>query len=564
MNKPWLKSYPPEIPSKIDYSEETLFSFLENSAINFPNKTAIRYYGSKLSYRKLKRYTEKLAGSLINLGLKKKDHVALVFPNSPQMILVFYAAFKVGIIAVPVNPLYTEREIKWQIKSSKAKTIITFEKFFPKIEKIKKELAIEKIIISRIYDFLPFYLIPPLYIKERKNKFNKGKDVYLLKELIRKGKGEKANEVLPEDIALLQYTGGTTGRPKGVILTHKNLVSNVMQINHWFYEAEKGNETILSVIPFFHIFGLTVALNFPVFLAATIILAPSFELINILKLINKYGPTLFPGTPAMFSAISRHREIRKYNLTSIKFCISGSAPLTKKIQQDFIRVTGSKLVEGFGLTESSPVTHCNPFNSRDKEGSIGLPMPDTMCKIVDIEKGEKVLSIGEEGELCIKGPQVMEGYFKNELETQKVIKNGWLLTGDIAKMDKEGYFYIVDRKKDLILSGGYNIYPYEVDEVLCLHPDIEEAATIGVPDRLRGEKVVSFIVPNPDVEIDKKEILKFCRERLAKYKIPSIVKIESELPKSPIGKILKKEIREKYLKVKIKQKAGSHQQGKEK
>ncbi|MDY6863011.1 MAG: long-chain fatty acid--CoA ligase [Thermodesulfobacteriota bacterium] len=551
MNELWHNSYPFEIPPKIDYHREPLFSFLENSANNFPDKIAVRYYGLKLSYRKLKRCTEKFAGSLSDLGVKKGDRIALVFPNSPQMIITLYAAFKLGFIAVPVNPLYTEREMEWQIKNSDAQVIITFEKFFKKIEKIKINLNISKIIISKIYDFLPFYLIPPLYIKERRSRnsrVTKGKDIYFFKELIRKGRPKKSMDVVQEDIALLQYTGGTTGLPKGVILTHRNLVSNVLQTAHWFYESKKGSEIILSVIPFFHIFGLTVALNFPIFLAATIILAPGFELINILKMISKYQPTLFPGTPAMFSAISRHRQISKYNLTSIQFCISGSAPLTKKVQQDFTRVTGSKLVEGFGLTESSPVTHCNPFNGRDKEGSIGLPVPDTMCKIVDIETGEKVLGIEEEGELCIKGPQVMEGYMKSELETQKVLKNGWLYTGDIARMDKDGYFYIVDRKKDLILSGGYNIYPQEVDEILCLHPEIKEAATIGIPDRLRGEKVVAFIVTGSDVKIDKKKILKYCRERLAKYKIPSEIKIVRELPKSSIGKILRKDIRKEYLK----------------
>ncbi len=348
----------------------------------------------------------------------------------------------------------------------------------------------------------------------------------------------------PEEVALLQYTGGTTGFSKGAMLTHYNLVSDVVQCVSWNQEAEKGKERMLSVLPFFHVYGMTVAMNEAIYLAATIILLPRFQVDDTLEAIKAYRPTRFPGVPTMYIAIINHPRVKEYNISSIKVCSSGSAPMPVEALKRFEELTGGKISEGYGLTEASPVTHANPFSGQRKIGSIGLPRPDTDARIVDLETGEKDLPPGQEGELCIRGPQVMKGYWNRPEETVKSLRGGWLFTGDIARMDEEGYFYVVDRKKDMIICGGYNVYPREVEEVLYQHPKILEACAVGVPDPYRGETVKAFVVLKETERATSEEIIAYCQKNMAKYKAPTLVEFRKELPKSHVGKVLRKILRE--------------------
>ena len=348
-----------------------------------------------------------------------------------------------------------------------------------------------------------------------------------------------------EDIAVFQYTGGTTGLAKAAMLTHKNLVANVLQLNAWVPNLEKGKEVVMCVLPFFHVYGMTVGMNIGIYLGATLILEPKFEVERVVKLIKKYKVTLFPGVPTIYVAINKYASEKKVNLSSVKFCLSGGAPLPVEVAEEFERITGGKVREGYGLSESSPVTHANLAYGEPRKGSIGLPLPDTLAKIIDVNTGEEV-PIGETGELCIKGPQVMKGYWNRPEETEMALdKDGWLHTGDIAKMDEDGYFYIVDRKKDMIIAGGYNIYPREVEEVLYQHPKVQEAAVIGVPDEYRGETVKAFIVLKEGCEASAEEIIEFCKKHLATYKVPKLIEFVDDLPKSAVGKVLRRILKER-------------------
>jgi len=349
------------------------------------------------------------------------------------------------------------------------------------------------------------------------------------------------------DLALLQYTGGTTGVAKGVMLTHGNIVANVMQISAWFPELQRGRERLVAILPFFHVFGMTVTMNWALFTGSTIILVPKFQVDEFLKLLQKSKPTIFPGVPTIFVAIVNHPKIADYDLSSIRFCITGSAPMPVEILTQFEKMTGSVIVEGFGLSESSPVTHVNPIGGVRKPGSIGLPVSDTDARLVPLDLSEQEVPVGEEGELVVKGPQVMKGYWNMPDETNQVLRDGWLYTGDIAKMDEDGYFYIVDRKKDMVIAGGYNIYPREIEEVLYMHPKVMDAVIIGIPDPYRGETVKAFVVPKPGVALTEKEVLDFCKTRLAAYKMPKVVELREALPKTMVGKVLRRQLRAEEL-----------------
>ncbi|MCX5895939.1 MAG: long-chain fatty acid--CoA ligase, partial [Proteobacteria bacterium] len=350
------------------------------------------------------------------------------------------------------------------------------------------------------------------------------------------------------DIALLQYTGGTTGTSKGAMLSHKNIASNNCQMRHWYTMLREGEEIFISVLPFFHVYGMAATMMLPISIGATLIVFPRFVQKDILKSVEQYHVTLFPGIPAIYASINTYKDVNKFDISSITYCISGSAPLPIKVLHDFEQLTGGIIIEGYGLTEASPVTHCNPLHGSRKIGSIGMPVPDTECKIVDLETGDEVPG-GETGELCIRGPQVMQGYWQKPEETAQVLKDGWLYTGDIARMDEQGYFYIVDRKKDMIISEGFNIYPRELDEFLMQHPKIREAAVIGVPDELRGEKVIACVVLKEGESATQEEIIKYCRDNIAKYKLPKKVFFRQELPKSAARKVLRRVLRDEILKM---------------
>ncbi|MEW6096037.1 MAG: long-chain fatty acid--CoA ligase [bacterium] len=556
IEKPWLKNYPDDIPITLDYSQISVSQILDNTAKKYPENIALIFVGRKITYKELSKLVNKLATALHNLGVKKGDKVALFLPNCPQFVISYYAALKIGAIVVPTNPLYTERELEYQLNNSGSQTIITLDvkALYPKIANVKDKTRLKRIIISDIREYLPFpeSVLYPMVKRMEIAKVEKDEMTYFLKELLDEyiAKPPVVEINSEEDLALLQYTGGTTGVPKGVMLSHRNLVVNAIQCRHWFSKAKIGKETFLSVLPFFHVFGMTVCMNVPIYLASSIILVPRFKIDDVLKIINNFKPTIFPGVPPMYVVINNYSHIKKYDLSSIKFCISGAAPLTIEVAEEFERITGGVLVEGFGLTECSPVTHCNPLYGKRKVGSIGLPLPDTDMKITDLETGEKILNIGQVGELAIKGPQVMKGYWQMPEETTQVIRNGWLYTGDIAKLDEDGYTFIVDRKKDVIIVGGENVYPKEVEEILYQHPKVKEATVIGLPDVYRSEVVKAYIILKDGQTATPQEIREFCKKNLIKHAVPKFVEFRKELPKTLIGKVLRRVLLEEEMKKK--------------
>ncbi len=557
IERPWLKSYDPDVRYHLDYECVPLFEYVERAAKNYPNREAIIFQNNRISYAKLKRLSDVVAANLRYFGIKKGDRVAIMLPNLPQTIIAYWGVLKAGAIVVMTNPLYMEKELVHHFNDSESRFLITLDRLWPKLAPLLPKFSLERIFFTSISESLafPLNLLYPLKAR-REGTYVRvpfdGERLLPWKKLI---KGGRATTYTPpsidpsDDIALLQYTGGTTGISKGVMLTHDNLTANIQQaaevLNHLGKETQ---EIFLAILPFFHVYGLTVCLNFPTILAATTAPYPQFIPQDVLKAINKIRPTIFPSAPAVFNVLLHQKNIHKFDLTSINYCITGSAPMPVELMKRFKEITGAEIIEGFGLTEASPITHLNPLRGKRKIGSIGLPFPDTDAAIVDIEDGTTLLPPNKPGELIIRGPQVMKGYWNRPEESAKALRDGWLYTGDIAYMDEEGYFFIVDRKKDLIISGGYNIYPREIEEVLYEHPKVADAACIGVPHRQRGEVVKAYIVPKAGEQIDKKEIISFCRQKLANYKVPKKIEIREELPKTIVGKVLKRHLREELHK----------------
>jgi len=535
--RPWLQAYPAEVPASLSYPGEPLYNLLENAADRYPDKDATIFFGARLTYRDVRTQARRLAAGLHEIGVHKGDRVAIMLPNCPQAVIAYYGVLMAGAIVVQVNPLYVQRELKHQISDSGARVLITLDLLYPKL----RGLGLCHIAITSLPEYMPIPTkwVAPLKLKPPKIPY--GGLFMRWADLLRPEPLAQPVAVDPKaDIALLQYTGATTGLAKGCMLTHCNLMANVRQTAAWLHRVKPGDHVItLAALPLFHVYGMTTVMNFTIFLGGALLLQPKFEARQTLKLIQKYRPSLFPGAPTMYVALNHTPKVEKYRLDSIQACISGAAPLPLEVQQTFERLTGGRLVEGYGLTEASPVTHANPIWGERIEGSIGLPWPDTQARIVDPASGAD-LPIGEVGELAIRGPQVMLGYWNRPDATAEALHDGWLLTGDMARMDEKGYFYIVDRKKDLIIAGGFNIYPREVEEVLYLHRGVKEAVVVGIPDEYRGETVKAYIVPKDGYTLDKSEIIEFCRQNLASYKTPRFIEFRTELPKSMVGKVLRR------------------------
>ncbi|SFA44862.1 long-chain acyl-CoA synthetase [Anoxybacillus pushchinoensis] len=547
MEKPWLALYPQQVPHSIDYPRKPLQQFLREAVEQFPHKTAIHFLGKELTYKEIYEQAIKLASYLQQLGLQKGDRVSIMLPNCPQAVISYYAILFAGGIVVQTNPLYTERELEYQLNDSGAKIIIALDLLYPRIMKVKAHTKIEHMIITSIKDYLPFpkNVLYPLVQKKQTGMSVRVKhegDCHLFTKALSLASGKvKETDVDPiEDVALLQYTGGTTGFPKAAMLTHHNLTANTLMCTKWMYKCGRGNESILGVLPFFHVYGMTAVMNLSIMEGYKMILLPKFDVETTLKTIEKQRPTLFPGAPTIYIALLNHPNLKKYDLSSIKVCISGSAPLPVEVQEQFETVTGGKIIEGYGLTEASPVTHSNfIWDGKRIKGSIGVPWPDTEAMIVSLETGEKA-NINEIGEIVVRGPQVMKGYWNRPEETAATLRDGWLYTGDLGYMNEEGYFFVVDRKKDMIIASGYNVYPREVEEVLYEHPKVQEAVVIGVPDVYRGETVKAFIVLKEGEQCTEEELDQFMRSKLAAYKVPRIYEFRKELPKTAVGKILRR------------------------
>lgn len=554
--KPWLSFYPPEVPASIDYPKMPLYQFLIDSAREYPNNEALYFMGKRMNYNELLKLSYRFAHVLKSLGVKKGDRVAIMLANTPQSVFTYYGALMAGAVVVQTNPLYVERELEYQMNDSGAKVLVALDLLYPRIKKVKAKTPLQHVLITSMKDFLPFpkNLLYPLVSKKNGQPLPKiekidGFDV-LIDQMKAVSDAPFTVEVDPlNDLAVLQYTGGTTGTPKGVMLTHYNLVVNTIQSKAWMYEAKKGKEKTVSAVPFFHVYGMTVAMNLSILMGGSLLILPRFIPKEVLQLIDKEKGTTFPGAPTMYIGLINHPDILKYDLSSVHTCISGSAALPMEVQNRFEELSKGRLIEGYGLSEAAPVTHANPIYEKDKRvnGSIGIPWPDTDAKIVALETEEE-MPIGEIGELAIRGPQVMKGYWNRPEETSKVLVDGWLLTGDMGYMDENGYFYIVDRKKEMILAGGYNIYPREIEEVLFEHPAIKEASVIGVPDPYRGETVKAFIVLKSGATVSETELEKFTREKLAAYKIPRVYEFRDELPKTIVGKVLRRVLVEEEMK----------------
>jgi long-chain acyl-CoA synthetase len=549
----WKRHYTDDAPGSLQYPRMVIDEMLRNASHNYPKNPALIFGGNRISYQELDNLVDKFTSALFKLGIRKGDRVALLLPNCPQMVIAFYSIFRLGAIAVPTNPMYQEREIAYQIDNSGAETLIALDLLYPKVSALKDQIKLKHIVITSIKDYLPplkKMLYPLFQVRgDQKIKGGEGKGIYEFKDLI---KGSTADpppiNILPEDTAILQYTGGTTGVSKGAELTHSNIVSNTVQAYGWYYIIKKGEEVILTILPMFHTYGIAVCMNLSIATGSCAVLIPRFVPKDVLKAIQDYRVTFFPGIPGIYAALNYYKSISKWDISSVNYCVSGSAPLPITVMEEFEKLTGGVILEGYGLTEASPITHSNPVHRERKAGSIGLPLADTDCKIVDIEDGKKEVPLGETGELCIKGPQVMKGYWNMPSETALTLKDGWLHTGDIARMDEDGYFYIIDRKKDMIISEGFNIYPNEIDELILTHPKVLDAAAVGVPDRLRGEKVILYVVLKEGESALGEEIIGFCKKRLAKYKVPKKVEFRKELPKTPVGKVLRRVLREEAVK----------------
>ena len=537
-SKPWFNKWPSEVPKHINYPNVPLQEILQKSAKEFPQKTAIVFGEREISYSQLDLLSNQFANSLVKLGVKKGDRIAIFLPNIPQFIVAYFGILKAGGAVTAISPLFREREVEYQLKDSGAQTILALDSLYPIIANIKAKTQLKNVIITGIDEFC--------YKKNRPSDFP---NTFAFQVLLGKILGDSLRVHLNpnEDLAALQYTGGTTGTAKGAILTHSNLVSNALSFASWI-KGTSAQETFLTALPIFHIYGMTTSLTVPISLAAKIVLMTSFEPIKALEAIQNHKVTVFCGVPTMYNALLAISELSKYDLTSIRVCISGASALSQQTQKEFMQITGGFLAEGYGLTEASPVTHCSPVDATMrtvKVGSIGLPLPDTDARIMDLETGKKILGVGETGELAVNGPQVMKGYWRKPEETALALHDGWLLTGDIAHMDKDGYFYITDRKKDLIKYKDFSVYPRELEDVLIEHPAIKFCVVVGKPDNVAGEIPKAFVILKERASVSEKELMNFVNYKVAPYKAIREIEFKNTFPLSSAGKIVKRLLKEK-------------------
>ena len=548
----YATNYDTGVPVSIEYPRVPLHVLLDDAAETYPNSTATIFYNAKRTYASVLRDTRRFSAGLRSLGVKKGDRVAIDLPNCPQFIIAFFGALRIGAVVVPCNPLYTSPELRYQLADAGAETIVVLSRIYPTLKAAREGTKIRNVMVTNIKDEMPAVLRTLFTLaKEKKDghrqSFEGDPGAIAFTKALALGGDDSAADVSPDDVALLQYTGGTTGTSKAAMLSHRALVANTLQCSAWFGHAMRdGEDAVMAVMPLFHVYGLTTVMNFAVLSGGAMILEPQLDLEHVLKDIQRHRPKLFHGAPRIYNAINNSPLAKKYNLRSITACISGSAPLLMETARKFRALTGANLVEGYGLTEASPVTHCNPVfdPAKNRFGTIGLTFPDTESRLVDIETGLHDVAPGEPGELIVRGPQLMEGYYNRPDETAQTLRDGWLHTGDIATIDADGYVAIVDRKKEMIIVSGFNVYPREVEEALAKHPAVLESAAIGVPHPIKGEEVKAFVVLKPGHTATADELIAFCREQLAPFKVPKTIEFRDTLPKTLIGKVLRRQLAE--------------------
>jgi long-chain acyl-CoA synthetase len=555
--RPWLANYDEGVPEHIDYPKEPLYYFLEQSAQNYPDNPCTIFKGAVITFKEMDEITNRIAAALADMGVKKGDRVGIFMPNTPQFVMAFFGILKAGGVVIATNPLYTPAEIEHQASDAGIEVMFVMTNFYKTIKAAQPKTKIKKLIVTNIKETLPPVLrVLFTLAKEKKGGFRLdaplGENEHWLQDLIDKYEPSQRPEldIGPEDIALFQYSGGTTGVSKGAIASHFNVLANSLQIRDWMINLTPGSEIVLMAIPLFHVYGMVAGMLFGMASAASMVMVPNArDLKDVLENIHKFKATIFPGVPTLYNALNNHPDVLagKYDLSSIKACVSGSAPLMRETKEKFEELSGGKVFEGFGLSEAPTATHCNPLMGENRTGSIGLPLPDVDAKIISLDDGETEMPVGEIGEIVINSPNVMKGYHNMPTETAnalRTLKDGktWLFTADIARMDEDGYFYIVDRKKELIKPGGFQVWPREVEEVLMDHPKVLEAGVAGIPDPYRGETVKAWIVVKPDESATEEELKTFCKERLAAYKVPTHYEFRDELPKTTVGKILRREL----------------------
>jgi long-chain acyl-CoA synthetase len=548
----YAKNYDTGVPSSLEYPRVPLHELLEQAAELYPDSTATIFFNAKRSYASLLKDAKRFSAGLRALGVKKGDRVAIDLPNCPQFLIAFFGALRIGAVVVPCNPLYTPPELRYQLADAGAETIVVLSRAYPVVKAAREGTKIRNVIVTNIKEEMPPVLrVLFTLAKEKKDghrqPFEGDLGAIAFQNVLGLTGDDSAAEVDPDELAVLQYTGGTTGTSKGAMLSHRALVANTLQCAAWFGKAmEHGKSSVMAVMPLFHVYGLTTVMNFAVLSGGAIILEPQLDLEHCFKDIQRHRPKLFNGAPRIYNAINNSPLAQKYDLRSIDACISGSAPLLMETARRFRELTGANLVEGYGLTEASPVTHCNPVfdTAKNRIGTIGLTFPDTETRLVDIESGEKDVAPGEPGELLIRGPQLMDGYYNKPEETAQTLRNGWLHTGDIATIDADGYVAIVDRKKEMIIVSGFNVYPREVEEALAKHPAVLEGAAIGVPHPIKGEEVKAFVVLKPGQTATAEDLIAFCREQLAPFKVPRAIEFRESLPKTLVGKVLRRQLAE--------------------
>ena len=556
-DKPWLAHYDKGVPHTVEIPNAPLFHFLEESARKYPDRACTIFKGAVITFKEMNELTDRMAAALVDMGVKRGDRVGIFMPNTPQFVIAYYGILKAGGAVVATNPLYTAPEIEHQASDAGIEVMFVMTNFYNTIKKAQPKTKIKKLIVTNLKESLP-PLMRLLFTlaREKKGGFRiegglKEGEVWM-QDLLNKYKGAARPkvEVDPDDTALFQYSGGTTGVSKGAVASHGNVVANTLQLRGWFVNLEEGKEVFLMGIPLFHVYGMVAGMNLAMATGSTLVMVPNVrDLKDVMDNIAKYRCTIFPGVPALYNGINNHPDVKahKYDLSSIKACISGSAALMRETKEQFETLTGGKVFEGYGLSEAPTGTHCNPLLGINKTGSIGMPLPNMECRIVSLDDGETDLAPGEIGELLLHGPQVMKGYHNMPTETSNSLrkdKDGktWLYTGDIVRMDEDGYFYIVDRKKELIKPGGFQVWPREVEEAIASHPKVLEVGVGGIPDPNRGETVKAWVVLKPGEELSVAELKAHCKEQLAPYKVPTHFEFRDELPKTTVGKILRREL----------------------
>lgn len=550
--RPWLASYPAGVPTDwgdADVPLVPLTALLDDAAAAFPTRTAIAFLGVRITYRELRDTVDAFASALADLGVTRGDRVALVLPNCPQAVVAGYAALRLGAVVVANNPLSTEEELGHALADAGPTVVVCLDRTYPTVAAVRRRLSIRHVVATSLTDYLPLQTraalrLPTSSARIRRRQLTgslpRGAPVHSYLRLLRSAPGPAPQAPVDPavDVAALHYTGGTTGRAKAAMLTHRNLVANAWQNRLWLADAVPGREVVLGVLPFFHAYGFTVAMNTAILLGATLVVLPGFDLDLIFTAVDEHRPTLLPGVPPIYQALADAPTVRQHDLRSIRVCISGSMRLPARVQESFEQITGGRLVEGYGTTEASPSTHANPLDGRRRTGSIGLPLPGTECRIVAVDDPSRAVPVGSAGELAVRGPQVFPGYWQRPEETAAVTTaDGWLLTGDIATMSDDGYFTVVDRKGELIVAGGFNVYPAEVEAVVARHPAVRDCAVVGVADRYRGETVKAYVVLAPGERPTPIEVGEHCARSLTAYKVPRLVEFCPAIPRTPLGKV---------------------------